>query len=90
MTFGPRKERVFKKEIPKKMKRLALFMALSAKAKNNFLILLDELKIEKPKTKLMAEIIGNLRKKVANLKDGTILLALPEMDKNLILANEKS
>ena len=60
-------------------------MVLSAKAKNNFLILLDELKVEKPKTKLMAEIIENLRSKVKNFKEGTVLLALPEMDKNLIL-----
>src|SRR4030066_330293 len=86
VTFGPRKEKVFKKEIPKKMKRLALFMILSTKVKSNTLILLDKLNVEKPKTKLMEEIIGNLRKKIANLKEGTILIALPEMDKNLILA----
>jgi large subunit ribosomal protein L4 len=43
--------------------------------------------MEKPKTKLMAEIIGNLRKKIKNLKEGTILFVLPEMDKNLILAS---
>jgi large subunit ribosomal protein L4 len=87
VTFGPTKERVFKKEIPKKMRRKALFMILSAKAQNNLLILLDKLKMEKPKTKLMAEIIGNLRKKIKNLKEGTILFVLPEMDKNLILAS---
>ncbi len=86
VTFGPRKEKVFKKEIPKKMKRLALFMALSAKAQNNFLILMDKLNLEQPKTKLMAEIIKNLRKNIANLKEGTILIALPGMDKNLIMA----
>lgn len=81
VTFGPRKERVFKKKIPKKMRRLALFMALSGKVKNNLLILLDKLKIEKPKTKLMTNIIKKLpcRKKSA-------LIALPEYDKNIILA----
>jgi len=86
VTFGPTKARVFKKEIPKKMRRLAFFMVISAKAKNNFLILLDELKIEKPKTKLMDEIIKNLKLKIKNFGDGSVLIALPEMDKNLILA----
>jgi len=86
VTFGPTTARVFKKEIPKKMRRLAFFMVISAKAKNNFLILLDELKIEKPKTKLMDEIIKNLKLKIKNFGDGSVLIALPEMDKNLILA----
>ena len=45
VTFGPRKERIFKKKIPKKMRRLALFMVLSDKAKRKFLILVDDLKI---------------------------------------------
>lgn len=81
ITFGPRKERVFKKKIPKKMRRKALFMVLTAKAKNNLLILLNELKIEKPKTKLMAEILEKLPS-----KKQSSLIVLPEMDKNLILA----
>ncbi len=86
VTFGPTKERVFKKEIPKKIRRLALFMVLSAKAQNNFLILLDKLKLEKAKTRIAAEIIKNLRAKIANFKEGTVLIVLPEIDKNLILA----
>ena len=86
VTFGPTKERVFKKEIPKKMRRKALFMVLSAKVKNNLLILLDKLKIEKPETKLMVQIIKNLKTKVENFEQGSILITLPEMDKNIILA----
>ena len=81
VTFGPRKERVFKKRIPKKMRRKALLMALSGKVKNNFLILLDKLKIEKPKTKLMAEILKKLP-----CKENSTLIALPEYDRNIILA----
>lgn len=81
VTFGPRKERVFKKKIPKKMRKKALFMALSEKVKNNSLILLDKLKIEKAKTKIMVEILKKLPS-----KKGSVLLALPEMDKNLILS----
>ncbi|PIP25091.1 MAG: 50S ribosomal protein L4 [Candidatus Nealsonbacteria bacterium CG23_combo_of_CG06-09_8_20_14_all_36_12] len=81
VTFGPTKERVFKKKIPEKMRRLALFMALSGKVKNNLLILLDKLKVEKAKTKLMAEILKKLP-----CKEKSSLIALPEIDKNLILA----
>lgn len=81
VTFGPTKERVFKKKIPKKMRRKALFMVLSGKIKNNLLVLLDKLKIEKPKTKLMAEILKKLPS-----KGESTLIALPEYDKNIILA----
>lgn len=81
VTFGPTKERNFKKEIPQKMKRLALFMVLSEKARNNFLVLLNELKFEKAKTKLIAETLNNLPS-----KKGNSLLALPAIDKNIILA----
>ena len=90
ITFGPTKEKVFKKQIPKKMKRLALFMVLSEKVKNNLLILLDKLKIEQSKTKLMAQIIENLKstphQNLVGGKKGSILIVLPELDKNIILA----
>lgn len=81
VVFGPRKEKIFKKKIPKKMRRKALFMVLAAKAKENLLILLDKLKIEKPKTKLMAEILEKLPSK----KESS-LIVLPKIDKNAILA----
>ena len=81
VTFGPRTERVFKKIIPKKMRRKALFMVLSDKAKENFLLILDKLEIEKAKTKLMREILDKLF-----LKKGSGLLVLPEMQKDIILA----
>ncbi len=86
VAFGPRKEKVFKKKTPKKMRRKALFMVLSAKAKEKLLIPLDFLKIEKPKTKLIAEIIENLRSKIKDFKKGSILIALPQKDKNIIRA----
>ena len=87
VTFGPRKEKEYKQKIPKKMKRKALFMILSAKAKNNVLLVLDEIKIKEPKTKVMAQIIENLKQKIKNFQKGSILVALPKMDKNIILAS---
>jgi len=59
VTFGPTKERNFKKIIPKKMKRKALFMVLSAKAKENLLIILDTLKLPLPKTKVISQILAS-------------------------------
>ena len=58
VTFGPTSERVFSKKIPKKMRRKALFMVLSAKAKEKLILVLDDLKSEKPKTKIMAVKCG--------------------------------
>jgi len=86
VTFGPRKEKVFKKKIPKKMKRKALFMVLSDKFKNDLLIFLDRLKLEKTKTKFLAELIGNWRSKIKNFKKGSTLIILPTYDKNIILS----
>jgi len=80
IAFGPRKERVFKKKINRKMKRKALFMVLSVKAKNNLLFVLDTLDVKEAKTKLMAEILSKLPIK------GTVLIALPKFDKNVFQA----
>lgn len=60
VTFGPRNERVFGKEIPKKMRRKALCMVLSKKAQDKQLIVVDEMAMEVPKTKRMAQIIKSL------------------------------
>ena len=81
ITFGPRKEKIFKKKIPKKMKRKALFMVLSQKVKDDELILVDKLKMEKPKTKKFFEILKKLPLKKINA-----LVALSRLDQNFILA----
>ena len=96
VTFGPRKEKVFAKKLNKKMKRKALFMALSSKVKDNELILLDDLKLEKPKTKIMENIIKNIKTKILNedvskkikRKKCEFLIALPKKDINVIKATE--
>ncbi len=86
ITFGPTKERVFKKKIPQKMKRKALFMALSAKAKNKLLFVLDKLVIEKPKTKQAIGLIKGLKANIKDFKAGTILISIPNNDKNIVLS----
>lgn len=81
VTFGPIAEKVFKKRIPKKMRRKALFMVLSVKAKENLLLVLDKLEIEKPKTKEMAKVLNKLF-----LKKGSGLIVLPKINKSVILS----
>lgn len=79
VTFGPRPERVFKKKINKAMRRKALFMVLSSKVNDKKVLVLDELKMEKIKTKLMAEILNKLF-----LSQGTGIVALPGKEDVLI------
>lgn len=60
VTFGPRKERVFEVKINKQAKRKALLMALSAMAKEGDILVLDEIKMDEPKTNVLAKIFKNL------------------------------
>lgn len=60
VVFGPRNDRNFSKKINKKMKRKALLMCLSDRAKENKVILLDKLEMENFKTKKMAEMFSKL------------------------------
>src|SRR5574343_986959 len=53
ITHGPRTERIFDREIPKKMRRKALIMVLSQKVRNKMLVVLDKIESEKGKTKEM-------------------------------------
>lgn len=74
-TFGPRNERNFKKKINKKMARKALLVALSSKARDKELIILDGLNFDNWKTKEMAGVIN----KISNLfpsKQGSLLLVI--------------
>ena len=81
VTFGPTNERNFERKIPKKMRRKAMFMILSEKAKNNLLVVVDNFSITDPKTKAMAAIMKKLP-----AQNGSLLLGLAGMDKNVILA----
>ncbi len=81
VTFGPTKKRVFKKKIPKKMRKKALFMVLSVKAKDNLLIVLDKFNLDQVKTKLMIQVLNKLPS-----RNQSSLIALPEVKKNLVLS----
>ena len=54
VTHGPRAEKVYAKKINKKMAKHALWTVLSAKARDNEIVMLDDLKFPETKTKRAA------------------------------------
>lgn len=77
IVFAP-KPRDYSYAIPKKVKRLALKSALSAKVAENELIVLGELKFEAPKTKEMVKVLENVK------AEKKALIVLAEKDENVI------
>ena len=67
-------------ELPKQVRKLALRHALSAKAKNAQLTVIDSAKSDEPKTKALATAFGKLGLKSALIIDGA------ELDRNFSLA----
>ena len=60
VAFGP-KPRKYTKAMPKKMRRLAVRSALSAKLADGSIRFVDALSIETPRTKAMIEVLNNLQ-----------------------------
>ena len=72
------KPRDYSYELPKKVKRLALKSAFSAKVADNNLIVVDNIAVEGYKTKAVAEMLSNLG------ADKKALIVMPEVDAKLI------
>ena len=77
IALGP-KPRDYSYELPKKVKRLALKSAFSAKVADNNLIVVDNIAVEGYKTKAVAEMLSNLG------ADKKALIVMPEVDEKLI------
>jgi large subunit ribosomal protein L4 len=60
IVFGPRNTRNFTKMMPKKQRRKALFSALSAKAADKSIIVVEGYEAKEPKTKDFATMIDKL------------------------------
>jgi large subunit ribosomal protein L4 len=86
VVFGPRKNKIYKKKIPKKMKRKALFSVLSEKLRRKLIIVFENLNLDQPKTKKLVQLINLWKNKIKNFKNGSILFVIPKEDKNLELA----
>ncbi len=79
-VFGPR-PRDYSFKLNHKLKQLARMSALSYKAKNNSIVVLEDLNIEKPKTKQFLEILENLK-----LNGKKTLMVLSESNKAIYLS----
>jgi large subunit ribosomal protein L4 len=77
IVFGP-KPRSYQQAMPKKMRRLAIRSILSAKVKDNELIVLESLDFSEPKTKEMAKVLSDLK------INGSTLIATDVMRLNVI------
>ena len=68
--------RSYELRMPKKMRQAALRSALSVKASEAAIIIVEDLTVAEPKTKLMAETLGNL------VGASTALVLMPSRDQN--------
>jgi large subunit ribosomal protein L4 len=80
VVFGP-KPRDFSKKVSKKTRSLALRKALSERLKLGDVVIVDDLKLNSPKTKEFVSVIDALE------LSGTTLVVSHASDKNLMLAS---
>lgn len=75
VVFGPH-PRDFSYDIPRKIKALALKTGLNAKLKENNFVVVDEFRVEEPKTKLALKVLANLKlfSAAAKKKDKVLFL----------------
>lgn len=79
VVFGPH-PRDFSFVLPRKVRHLALTSALATKVKENKLTVIDNLQIDKPKTKKMEDILSALK------LHETTLIVIRNRDENVILS----
>ena len=79
-VFGP-KPRDYWFKLNKKVKDLARNSALSYKAQENAIVVVEDFSFEAPKTKEFIDIVNNLK-----ISDKKLLLVLPAADKNVFLS----
>jgi large subunit ribosomal protein L4 len=78
--FGP-KPHSYDFKLNRKVKDLAKISALSHKAKDNAIIVVEEITMATPKTKQLVDVMGNLK-----VSDKKALIVLPEYNDNLYLS----
>ena len=80
-AFGPR-PRDYSFKLNKKLKRLARCSALSYKAKEGELHIVENFDMDAPKTKEFTQILSNLKS-----NDKKTLMVVPELNKNIYLSS---
>jgi large subunit ribosomal protein L4 len=81
VSFGPTSDKNFKRDLNKKMKQKAVRVALSEKLRSGMLIAVDSLVLEKPKTRIFAQVMDKL-----NIK-GKTLVAFSSQEKESSIAS---
>ena len=81
VVFGPNPNRNYSKKQNKKERRLAVLSALSYKALDKELIVLENLSFETNKTKEMTNVLTSL-----NIRNNKVLVVVEELTENLVLA----
>ena len=81
-NYGTPVPRDYSKKQNRKERRIALKSALADKANDKAIIVLDNIKVESPKTKEMMNILENLK-----IADKKVLLVVDAFDDNMILAS---
>jgi len=76
-VFGPTKERNYRQKMPRKMRRLAYRSALSAKAAEGQIIVLDDFQMSVPRTREVVGILDRLGVYTS------ALILLPERNENV-------
>lgn len=76
VVFGPQ-PRSYRQKMPRKMRRLAYRSALSVKAQDGQIVLLDEIQMKSPKTREMLDILDRLA------VDSSALILLPQHNENV-------
>lgn len=85
VAFGPRSSRNWELKLNKKAKTKALFMSLSDKALHKQLIIIDEIKLETPKTKEFVKVLQNFQKNLPDLGK-KYLLVVSKLNSGLVRA----
>ena len=80
-VFGPR-PRIYSFKLNKKQRKLARMSALSYKAKEDAILILEDIQLDSPKTKEYTSVLNNL--KVGDVKT---LLVVPENNTNVYLSS---
>jgi len=80
IAFGP-KPRDYSKKQNRKERRLALLSALSYKANDNAIVVVENLELASNKTKEMVNVLSKL-----NLTNNKVLVVVDELNENLCLA----
>ncbi len=81
VAFAP-KPRSYRKALPKKLKRLALKSALTTKAADNCILVLDKLEFDVIKTKSAIEVLGNINASVSTL------VVMPDSNMNVVKSTD--